>query len=149
FSDQGELRMGLPVWQNAQLMHGGLDESEEQYLASALGIGAHPIDLYLPWNASGDKVLISTLHRAGTNITSGFIVQDVRLRRPSLADEDFWLRGGVWSPRDDLLLLVTENVCRVVAGEGVTVSSVGNALGWSRAVAAGWTPSGRSFFCAG
>src|SRR2546421_2749305 len=100
FSDQWELRMGLPFWKRTQLIHDGRDVSAEQRLASSIGAGAHPVNCYVPWNANSDKVLISTLHSAASDITSGFIIQDVVLGLPTATDDNFWLRGGVWSPHD-------------------------------------------------
>jgi hypothetical protein len=143
FSDQWELRMGLPFFRTTQLLHEGLDQTGKQHLESFLGHGAHPIPCYAPWDATGRKIVVPTLHSSGNDIVSGFVIHDVSTASAKAADEDFWLRAAVWSPIDDRLLLATADQCRVVSDEGDTQVSISNQLGWERAVVSGWTQTGK------
>lgn len=151
FENADELRMGLDYWRTVKLIERGADvSSRHPILKDSVGFGPVPLQCYVPWSPKGDLLAVTRLTADGNgNLGSGCLIY--RLQPPDvryLSDSE-WPRGVAWSPTADSLLVVTEGRCRIVNEHLQIPINVPNDLGWHRAPAIGWTPSGASFFCAG
>lgn len=140
--------MGLDFWGQVALFYDGRDVTDQHgALVARLGHGPRPLGCYQPWDRNGKLLVVPTLTSEERSIRSGYVLYSVEERSIRFQEDDFWLRGAVWSRDNDAVLLVDKGACQVRSSEGERIALVPNDLGWGRVVIAGWARLDALFFC--
>lgn len=143
-SKPDELRMGLTYWSEIHLSEHGHDITERHsLLLEAVGHGPFPQRCFVPWSASGDKLVITSLKSDRQGLQAGFLIYDINLRQVAVAKQgSLGLQSCSWSPAEPLVMVVSSDAAEVLAAGGAHRWRIGHAGTPPRFVAGGWTQTG-------